>query len=118
MGTHVQSVQQQVIHLISRIQCEEIRRAREEREINRQNITVPVTIRPFDGEKEIDAISRDISSLGIGLLASQPVAVEQVAELELELDTTTSKLVGTCRYCKPFGKGYYITGWRFENVTS
>ncbi len=118
MPTQIQSVQQQVIQLISRIQGTTTSRASESREINRQKITIPVTIRRFKDDNVIEAISRDFSSLGIGLLSNQPITVGEVCELELELDSTSSKLVATSQYCKPFGKGYFITGWRFDNITS
>lgn len=115
MTSQVFSIQQHVMHLISQIQCEDIRRKRELRENNRQNITVPVTIKLSDG-KETDAVTRDLSSLGIGLLSSTRLETNLVCELELELDSGTNCVVAKCIWCKPFGKGFFLSGWTFQNL--
>ena len=118
MSTSVYSVQQQVLHVISQIQCEEIRRARETREINRQKLTLPVAIvDPHNGQR-IEAVSRDLSSIGMGLISKDPIQPNAVRELELELETSMSSILSKCLWCEPFGAGYFLSGWRFESLTS
>lgn len=116
MSIHAHSVQQQILRLISQIQCEDIRQTRENRESNRQKLTLPVTIKLLNDGSEIDAVSRDLSSSGIGLIASANVEPEALGELEIELENSTHTVFSRCLWCKPFGKGYFISGWKFESV--
>lgn len=116
MSTHAQSIQQQIIRLISQIQCEEIQHSRENRESNRQKLTLPITIKLLENDVEIDAVSRDLSSCGIGLIAASQVEPESLAELEIELENSTHTVFSKCLWCKPFGKGYFLSGWKFESV--
>ena len=116
MSIHAHSVQQQIIRLISQIQCEDIQHTRENRESNRQKLTLPVTIKMLEEDGEIDAVSRDLSSSGIGLIAATQVEPETMGELDIELENSTHTVFSRCLWCKPFGKGYFLSGWKFESV--
>ena len=109
------SVQQQVLRLISQIQCEDIRQTRESREFNRQKLTLPVTMQFADG-REIDAVSRDLSSCGMGLIAASEIGTGVMCELVIELENSEHTIYSKCLWCLPFGKGYFLTGWKFECV--
>jgi hypothetical protein len=113
MSIEAVNIQQQVLHLISQIQCEDIRRMRENREVSRQNISLPVTARFVNGAGELDAVSRDISSAGIGLITATEIAPQTTAELEIQLTSSTTAIFGECHWCVNYGKSFYLTGWKF-----
>ncbi len=115
MTTETIPIPQQVVRLISQIQCEDIQRLREQREINRQNIALPTTIRFIDDARVINAVSRDISLVGIGLITTGPIESETICELELHLTSSTRIIVAQCIWCKSFGTGFHLSGWKFES---
>ena len=115
MTVDTPTVQNQVLRLISQIQCEDIRRQRESRSTNRQNLTLPVTIQFLKDNRVVNAVSRDLSSLGIGLITTEQLPTDCVCELELELESSRSYVLAKCTWCRPFGNGFYLTGWTFQN---
>ncbi len=117
MSISTPPVPSNVLHLISQIQCEDIRRKREFRETNRLNLTVPVTIRSKMGDWEFDAVSRDLSSQGIGLISPEQIEVDSVCDLELFLENDTKTLSAECIWCRPFGRGFFLSGWNFNFPT-
>ncbi len=116
MSIEAVNIQQQVLHLISQIQCEDIRRMRENREVTRQNIALPVTIKFNATGQELDAVSRDISSSGIGLISSLAIDPATVGELEIQLTSSTTTISGQCHWCEKYGKSFYLTGWKFTGA--
>lgn len=113
MTTETIPMPQQVIQLISQIQCEDIQRLREQRETNRQNIALPTIIRYVDDNRVVNAVSRDISLVGIGLITTGPIESDAICELELQLTSSTRTIVAQCIWCNSFGIGFHLSGWKF-----
>ena len=103
-----------IVRLISRIQSEYIRQTKERRGNHRQAISIPAKIKSADRQKETGAITRELSSFGIGLITKEPVEKEQAAEILLDLANCEESLFATCRWCREYGE-FFISGWKFTN---
>ena len=90
----------------------------ENRSAHRQHLVRPVDVLLRESGESVSAFSRNVSATGIGIITHQPiddgtVAVLTIARLALGHDTT---ILAECRWCKPYGKNWYITGWQFINL--
>ena len=79
----------------------------------RENLVVPVRVFFNDGTFE-DTFSRNISPLGMCLIGKQIVSSNQSVELEIyRLRAEPERVSAILRWCKPFGKKYFMSGWKF-----
>ena len=88
----------------------------ERRAVDRKPFVRPVVIVAGKNRDEIhDAFSRDLSPLGMGLVSRINWADQTIASLQI--DTLRGKTLSlrsiTC-WTKPYGTGWYITGWKFS----
>ena len=87
----------------------------ENRSAHRQHLVRPVDVLLRESGESVSAFSRNVSATGIGIITHQPiddgtVAVLTIARLALDHDTT---ILAECRWCKPYGENWFITGWQF-----
>lgn len=88
----------------------------EMRSMHRENLVVPVTLIFKDGARQ-NAFSRNISAVGVCLIGKEPIAENQVVDLEIyRLNGKPDRVSADVRWCKPFGKEYYMSGWKFLQV--
>ena len=90
----------------------------ENRSAHRQHLVRPVEVVIRDSDESISAFSRNVSASGIGVITHQPiddgaVAVLTIARLAPGHDIT---ILAECRWCKPYGKNWFISGWQFINL--
>ena len=84
----------------------------------RHSFAYPVTIcLGRDETHMIPAFSRDISPQGIGLLHRNNLADGRVGTLTIHLpDKPPVSIRAESRWSKPYGDGWFITGWRLIAV--
>lgn len=114
MASQVLSAKERSVRLISRIQSEHISQIRQRRENHRQPISMPGTIRMLDETRQIDTLTRDLSSEGIGLITAEPVSELDYAEIELFIGNCNESMFARCCWCQPSGC-FYLSGWKFIN---
>ena len=65
--------------------------------------------------------TKDVSSQGACLITEVEIKAEQIATLEIFRDDNIlsgeeiipTRVRARCTWVKPFGEGYYMTGWKF-----
>ena len=80
----------------------------------REQFSRPVTVKLNDKDEVYDVFSKNISFEGIGIISKNEFP--QGAEAKIEIYSSNSVnpvIVSKLAWCKPFGKGWYISGWRF-----
>ena len=90
----------------------------ENRSAHRENLVRAVDIEIRDPQATISAFSRNISATGIGVITKEslvgnPVAVLTIAGLGEKDDVT---ILAECRWCRAYGKEWFISGWQFINL--
>ncbi len=89
----------------------------EHRAVNRQSLVLSVLITRGSSPEPIEAFSRNISRAGIGLITDELMPERSTATLTIQrLDGTSIKVLAECRWCKPYGKKWKISGWQFLNL--
>ena len=91
---------------------------RERRSVQRSHFVRPVSIdlSPRQAER-VNAFSRDLSGIGIGLVCDSELDVGTIATLEIHsISGPPVRLRSDVRWCNPFGRGWYVTGWRFLKI--
>lgn len=94
-------------------------RLREKRAADRRPFVRPVTIRLVRSREEIhEAFSRDISSMGLGVIGRQEWPQGTRAELKVHAVVHQQPFMVTAdaRWTESFGSGWYLTGWRFVDA--
>jgi len=86
----------------------------ESRTVPRETVVCPVTIQPQYQDNLFRGFTKDISSGGVCLITQVEIKVEQIATLAIyRADDIPTKVRARCIWQKPFGDGYYRSGWRF-----
>ncbi|MCR9294886.1 MAG: hypothetical protein NXI32_19375 [bacterium] len=89
----------------------------ENRSAHREHLFRSVHIDFRDPKEEMLAISRNISPLGIGLITDAAVAEKRMALLTIEkLDGTRNRVLAESRWCRTYGKHWFISGWQFLSI--
>ncbi|MCC9603571.1 PilZ domain-containing protein [Stieleria sp. JC731] len=89
----------------------------ENRNAYREHLVRPVTLAVRGERESLSAFSRNVSASGIGLVTDTVVHEGATAVLTVEsLKNGPLKLLAQCRWCRPFGKNWMISGWQFINV--
>ena len=88
----------------------------EMRSMHRENLVVPVTL-VFPDNTRQNTFSRNISAVGVCLIGKEPIAENQIVDLEIyRLNGKPDRVSADVRWCKPFGKEYHMSGWKFLQV--
>ena len=65
-------------------------------------------------ELTVDGFSRNISASGIGLITKAAIEDRANALLTIErLRGQPYKVLAECRWCRPYGANWHISGWQF-----
>ena len=108
----------QIERMIQDILKEDARFERDLRSVHRERLVCPVEIKLDGLAEKLSAFSRNISSKGVSLVTD--FAIEERANATLEIHRLNekggNKIVAECRWCKPFGDKYWISGWQFKHV--
>ena len=90
----------------------------EMRSRHRENLVVPVTMIFKDGKRQ-HGFTRNISPVGVCLIGKEPLAENQIVELEIyRLNGEPTTISAEVRWCKPFGENYFMSGWKFMQMLS
>lgn len=90
----------------------------ENRSAHRENLVRAVVIQVRDPESIYHAFSRNVSATGIGLITPDEIpervtAVLEIARLNQSKDVS---ILADCRWCRPYGENWFISGWQFINL--
>lgn len=90
----------------------------ENRSVHRENLVRSVTIDTRQPTKmTLHSVSRNISGEGIGLITNEQIPDKCIAILSIEpLKKRTTKILAECRWCKPYGKNWFVSGWLFRTI--
>lgn len=93
----------------------------ERRSMHRESIVRPAEVTQFahavDGEDVIYGVTCNISPAGVCLLTLQPIQINRAFTLKIHrLHSEPAVLTAECRWCKPFTKVGYMTGWHFRQL--
>lgn len=93
-------------------------RLNERRTEPRHSFVRPVSI--YQGDKPgLSCFSKDISNLGIGIITPQEFDVGIHAVLRIHSVSSYPVFVRSeVRWCDRFGKGWFLTGWKFIASTN
>ena len=88
---------------------------RQRRSVQRRHFVRPVSIRSGPQlDIQSHAFSKDLSNVGIGLICDREWNVGAVATLEIHsISGRPIRVRSDVRCSDPFGRGWYLTGWRF-----
>lgn len=80
----------------------------------REQFSRPVTVKIQNQEEVIDGFSKNISFEGIGIITKTEFPQGSEAKIEIHSSNSVNPvIVSKLAWCKPFGKGWYISGWSF-----
>ena len=101
--------------LVKRLIDKESRNECERRSVHRTPFVRPVTVRIIgDDDKTITAFSKNISPKGIGLILEDAISDGAGAKLTIHsLKNQQVHVRSELRWCRPFGNGWFISGWKF-----
>jgi hypothetical protein len=89
-------------------------RERERRGAPRFAFFTGATLRPAsDPETLISVFSREISTIGIGLLHATPVGNGERFEVEIRVEDVCVRKPVTVVWCRPVAQGWHLSGCRF-----
>lgn len=89
----------------------------ENRSSYREHLVRPVQLHIRGSRDGIMAFSRNVSAAGIGLITNEKVDERISAVLTIEtLESGPVKFLAQCRWCRPYGPNWYISGWQFINI--
>ena len=113
-----QSVSAEIDQMVEGLLREDLEYERtENRTAHREALVRSAVIDYGSGRATIEGFSRNISHSGIGIITEDFIADRSSATLILErLDGTYIKILAECRWCKPYGKKWNISGWQFLNL--
>lgn len=111
-------VSKQVETLINQISVEDKRFERELRSVHREKLIIPAEVQ-FDSGESLPAFTRNISANGVCILCCQEIETKIRATLKLyRISQSPGNVVAECRWSKPFGERYWVSGWQFLQVKS
>ncbi|WP_182870730.1 PilZ domain-containing protein [Rhodopirellula sp. JC639] len=89
----------------------------ENRSAHREHLVRPVTMQIRGSDETILSFSRGVSAAGISLIADVEIPERSTAVLTIEsLKGGPVKVLAQCRWCRPFGANWKISGWQFINI--
>ncbi|MEQ1904543.1 MAG: PilZ domain-containing protein [Pirellulaceae bacterium] len=104
--------------IVSKIEAENVRyNSNERRSAHRTPLARPVTVHCAQTGEAISVFSQNISGSGISLVSQKEFKEGQMAVLQIHsLEGTHYNLLSVCRWCRSYGKGWFISGWMFQAV--
>lgn len=113
-----QSISADIDHMVEALLREDSLYDREEnRSAHREHLVRGVLIEMRDPSDQMYAFSRNVSVSGIGLITEDPISERRTAELTIErLDGNSVRVLAESRWCKAYGKNWYISGWQFLSL--
>ncbi|MCO8121911.1 hypothetical protein NHH03_09200 [Stieleria sp. TO1_6] len=89
----------------------------ENRSSHREHLVRPVALAIRGSQDTLLAFSRNVSTAGIGLITSCVVPERSIGVLTVEsLKNGPTKFLAECRWCRPYGPNWRISGWQFIKV--
>ena len=89
----------------------------ENRSAHREHLVRPVKLEIRDLEEVICGFSRNVSATGIGVVSSVSFSAQTVAVLKIaQLTGGETPILAECRWSKPYGDHWHISGWQFINL--
>jgi hypothetical protein len=88
---------------------------RERRNADRTHFVRPVVIQAIRGTDVFQGFTRDISSIGIGVIS--PVVWEPPAIVALQVHSLRGRalsMTAETRWCEEYGEGWYLVGFAFR----
>lgn len=110
-------VSKQVEQLIKKINSEDNRYERELRSVHREKVIIPADV-VFDDDDMLTAFTRNLSVKGACILSGREIERGIRATLKLyRLSQSPSSVYAECRWSKPFGDRYWVSGWQFLKLS-
>lgn len=109
---------QEFVNLVNNMLAEKVNLDRELRSHHREPMVRPVVVK-YEAEHldEHHCVSRNISPTGICLVSQFAFPENQTAVLELyRLKDLPAEVLAECRWSKPFGPNYWMSGWQFVTI--
>lgn len=88
----------------------------ENRSAHREHFVRSVYVALKGREKPLHAFSKNISTLGIGLITGEEIPTESAALTIEAIKGPDTHIMAECRWCKPFGKNWFVSGWQFVTI--
>jgi len=91
----------------------------ENRSAMRESLVRAVLVELRETELSIPAFSRNVSTTGIGLITNQPFDEKAIAVLTIDRigkDSRPAAILSECRWCRPYGENWHLSGWQFINL--
>lgn len=89
----------------------------ERRSLHREHLVRPVTITLLESNETVGGVSRNISGAGICVLTRKTITERATARISIHsLGDQSSAFLAECRWSRPFGSGWYLSGWHFINL--
>lgn len=106
-----------VVSAVERIFNEERQFDRaERRSLYRETISRPVGIR-LNNDREILCFSKNLSFDGIGVISQYSFLENTEAKIEIHSSNNLNPVMAAkLAWCKPFGEGWFVSGWHFLAV--
>ena len=94
---------------------EQVEVVHERRSVERKPFVRPAKILTGrDRDQSHDGCTKDITARGIGILMRAEMKPSSRATLIIHgVKSVDVAVEAEVRWCEPFGKGWYLTGWRF-----
>ena len=87
------------------------------RAVNRVLFCRPVQIRARDWKHTISGITNNLSAIGVGIITLEAIPEFSSAKIDIFSETVRqSTILSELRWCKPFGNGWFVSGWKFVQV--
>ena len=103
-------MQEEIKRLLSETQRSRLSERRTE---PRHPFVRPVKVH-FPHGPTMSAFSKDISAQGIGIVCDAAIEVSSLATLEIHSTSGAPVILRSeARWCDPFGKGWFLVGWKF-----
>lgn len=89
----------------------------ERRTSHRDQLVRPVRIELPQSNQPLVAVTRNISTHGICVLTDRVISEGITARISVHcLETGPTLFLAECRWGRPYGIGWFISGWHFVNV--
>jgi hypothetical protein len=89
----------------------------EHRSAHRDHLVRSVDVKLRDCGTAIAAFSRNVSANGIGLITHESISDRTFAVLTIsKLTGNDVSILAECRWCKPYGRNWHLSGWQFINL--
>ncbi len=91
---------------------------RERRSAHRNPLVRPVTVSLRNDEDiVVRGFTRNISEMGVGIVSDLNFIEGGIAIIKIHsLEDEATRIIAECRWSKPFGDGWFASGWNFLNV--